>query len=546
MITGHAALGREHEVPPSQATTIPFGFGMNRPAGQGLEAEGSKATQQQNIEVDEEGESTCEPEVPLTANGNPPSPPAGGIGDSPLDELAPPQATPVPSRRGKDQSLKSRDSMEELIPGPPGITPVPPAAVGPSPVGHHVSALESLLVRKSEKDSSGSETSRKPPPSKIPSIDAPGFGGMRRGTPGGSTEFFDLDPPVKRELADDELREAGLAAPVLPPRVRKERERERPSPYEQDTPPWVGALEGRLLAHLEPIKTDVSGMNVRHIDMHRELVHFTSELGNHKVRLDTHDAVLKEHTEKYEAHQIRLSALEREVRDLRAGSRSPTPARAPPSPRGNSPRSERNIEEELQLALGGWEDARREEAVEEAKALFEALQLEHAWLDIWSPYSRTSHVRIALKFPETHTSISQQRRFQKQVLEKLQTRKFLRNIPGQECREIWVQRHRTPEERAKIRAIVSVKEFIEQLTFAEGHKKRPGEINWRGKLFVGNVNILGSPEQTEPLQEDDFPLSDARGNHSGWFIRGAAFHKATGLESSSIPHRWETRITRRP
>ena len=78
MITGHAALGREHEVPPSQATTIPFGFGMNRPAGQGLEAEGSKATQQQNIEVDEEGESTCEPEVPLTANGNPPSPPCRG------------------------------------------------------------------------------------------------------------------------------------------------------------------------------------------------------------------------------------------------------------------------------------------------------------------------------------------------------------------------------------------------------------------------------------------------------------------------------------
>ena len=76
-----------------------------------------------------------------------------------------------------------------------------------------------------------------------------------------------------------------------------------------------------------------------------------------EVRLDAHDAVLKEHTEKYEAHQIRLFALEREVRDLRSGSRSPTPASAPPSRRGASPRKERNIEEELPDARGnhsGW------------------------------------------------------------------------------------------------------------------------------------------------------------------------------------------------
>ncbi|CAE7766527.1 unnamed protein product [Symbiodinium sp. CCMP2592] len=459
---------------------------------------------------------------------------AGGIGEAPVST----GPVPVPAR-SRDKS--SRESLEEHIPGPKT------AITAGGQVGHHVSALESLLVKKNDRESSGSDSStRKPPPSKLARLEAPGFGGPNRR--GGGPEFFDIDPDfsVKKEDNDDELKSA--APPVLTTglRSRRERERERATPYDQETPPWVAALEGRLLTQLEPIKQDVSDMNVRHLDMHREMVHFTSELQSHKVRLDTHDAVLKEHTERGEAHHLRISALEREVRDLRAASRSPTPQRAPPSPRGSSPRSERNIDEELQLAIGGWEDARRDEAVEEAKAFFEAMQLEKSWLDIWSPYSRTSHVRVTLQFPDNCKNVPQQRAFQTQVLDKLKSKKFLSNIPGQECRELWVQRHRTPEDRAKIRAIVSVKEFIEQLTFAQGFTKRLAEIDWRGKLFVGNINVLGSPDSADPLQDDDFPLSDARGNHSGWYIKGAAFTKATGLTSESLPERWETRITKRP
>ena len=56
--------------------------------------------------------------------------------------------------------------------------------------------------------------------------------------------------------------------------------------------------------------------------------------------------------------RIAIAAREKEVRDLRAASRSPTPSRAPLSPgnRSMTPTRERNIDEELQMAIGGWED----------------------------------------------------------------------------------------------------------------------------------------------------------------------------------------------
>ncbi|CAE7541708.1 unnamed protein product [Symbiodinium sp. CCMP2456] len=339
---------------------------------------------------------------------------------------------------------------------------------------------------------------------------------------------------------NDEL--AGAQATMSPPLPRPRRD--RPAPYEADTPPWVGALEGRLLAHLEPLKADVSDMNMRHNEIHRELVHFTTEMKAQEIRLDDHDAQLREHAELHEGSLLRISTLEKEVKELRAASRSPTPSHAPRSPRDRSPTPgrERNIEEELQLAIGGWQDCRRDDAVEEAKAMFEAAGLKDAWEDIYSSYNRTSHVRVVLAFPSHYKTVPQQRAFQTQVLEKLKARKWTSSVQGNENRVIWISRHRTPEDRAKIRAIVSVKEFIDQLTFGGGLRKQHGEIDWRGKMFVGNVNVLGGPDSAEPYQEQDLALMDARGNHSGWFIRAEPFQRATGLPGSQLQELWDQRV----
>ena len=171
---------------------------------------------------------------------------------------------------------------------------------------------------------------------------------------------------------EDELRSA-QALPV--PHVPRPR-RDRATPYEND------ALEGRLLAHLEPLKADVSDINIRHTELHREIAQSTSEARRQSERLEAHDSALQDHNELHEGSMLRIAALEKEVKELRAASRSPPPSVGPrsPSARSTTPPRERNIEEELQLAIGGWEDCRRDEAVQEAKAIFKAAKIPQAWL----------------------------------------------------------------------------------------------------------------------------------------------------------------------
>ena len=515
----------------SQATTVPFGIRTGADSQETV----VPPVLAVDIEVDESGEDKDGAVTTRDASTAVATPEAGISED--LVELRPWVEPPVPDDPSRIPPRKV-DSMEEFI-------PVPPAA---EPLGHHTSALERLLVKRNDKDSSGSESSRKPPPPKVPRLESPGFGQEARPKDRKpEVEFFDLDPVGKGAAADqeDELRGAqALPVPHAPPRSR----RERSSPYDHDTPPWVGALEGRLLAHLEPLKADVSDISCRQTEMHREIAQFATEVRKHGDRLDSHDAALQDHNKLHEGSLLRIEALEKEVKELRAASRSPTPSRAPPSPgaRSLTPQRERNIEEELQMAIGGWEDCRRDEAVEEAKAIFEAAQIPNAWLEIWSPYSRTSHVRVILQFPPNFKTVPQQRAFQTEVLEKLKSRKWTSNVPGNEGRTIWIQRHRSPEDRAKIRAIVSVKEFVDQLTFGGGLRKKHAEIDWRGKLFVGNINVLGGPNQSDALQDLDLPLADPRGNHTGWFIKADNFARATGLPAAQLPELWEARTTSRP
>ena len=517
----------------SQATTVPFGIRAGPDSQETLAPPG----QVDAIEVDDTGGDDKDASMTARDVSTAAATPDAGISED-LAELRSWVEPPVPPDPNRIPARKL-DSMEEFI-------PVPASA---APLGHHTSALERLLVKRHDKDSSGSETSRKPPPPKVPRLESPGFGQESRPKDRRphEVEFFDLDPLGKCMSAEqeNELRGAqALPVPHAPSRSR----RDRSSPYDHDTPPWVGALEGRILANLEPLKADVSDISCRQTELHREIAHFATEVRRHGERLDHHDQALQDHNRLHEGNLHRIEALEKEVKELRAASRSPTPSRAPPSPgnRSPTPSRERNIEEELQMAIGGWEDCRRDEAVEEAKAIFEAAQIPNAWLEIWSPYSRTSHVRVILQFPANIKTVPQQRAFQTEVLEKLKSRKWTSNVSGNEGRTIWIQRHRSPEDRAKIRAIVSVKEFIDQLTFGGGLRKKHAEIDWRGKLFVGNINVLGSPQQTDTLQEHDLPLTDPRGNHTGWFVHAANFFKATGLPSDQLSDLWDNRTTSRP
>ena len=88
------------------------------------------------------------PKIPVPPTPEAVKPPLeGGIGHVVLDPHKP---TPVPSRRAKDK-MPSRDSMEEFIPGPTQVLSGTSSGA-PAAVGHHASALESLLVRRHERE----------------------------------------------------------------------------------------------------------------------------------------------------------------------------------------------------------------------------------------------------------------------------------------------------------------------------------------------------------------------------------------------------------
>ena len=80
---------------------------------------------------------------------------------------------------------------------------------------------------------------------------------------------------------------SSLAPPLCPYDKRDVFERESERARERERESWPvrsrhatlgrGPLQDRLLAHLETIHADVADINVRHLDLQRELVHFTSE-----------------------------------------------------------------------------------------------------------------------------------------------------------------------------------------------------------------------------------------------------------------------------
>ena len=61
---------------------------------------------------------------------------------------------------------------------------------------------------------------------------------------------------------------------------------------------------------------------------HQDVLEWGREIAGHSMRLETLETGLKEHSDKHESSESRISALERQVRELQtAQPRSPTPSR---------------------------------------------------------------------------------------------------------------------------------------------------------------------------------------------------------------------------
>ena len=213
-------------------------------------------------------------------------------------------------------------------------------------------------------------------------------------------------------------------------------------------------------------------------------------------KLNSLESQVQEHNELFTGTLLRLKNLEETVQalnlDRQARARSPTPpprdvphVSATPSPRGAPAR---DIESELQIVIGGWQDAKVIDAEMEARNMFSTVERLHLFSDAWAPYNWTSFLKITLVYGDI--PLSSKRSVQGDVVAKLKALQWKSGVPGSEGRVLWCTRNRSVEDRNKIHCLVSCKEFLLWIPPVQGVSEEP-KIAWRGQLFMGVVQLIG-------------------------------------------------------
>ena len=230
--------------------------------------------------------------------------------------------------------------------------------------------------------------------------------------------------------------------------------------------------------------------------------------------------------------QHRINNMEAEVRNLKSRSRSVSPA--PPLP-DQSPRSTtastlggKPPVDDLQLVVGGWDDARRGEIEQEVRELFVAIEASPLLTNIHVPFVRSRFARIELHY--TSQSLAERRRVQTLTLEAL--KKALANytstIQGQQGKRLWVTRNRSKEDREKIRALVSMKDYAKRYL-----EENQIDLDWRGRLWLKGQQVLFWHVWKRP-EEGAIMLTNANGDETGWWIDSIQFARVLGLPEERV------------
>ena len=284
------------------------------------------------------------------------------------------------------------------------------------------------------------------------------------------------------------------------------------------------------------------------------------------------EQVASEHTLKHEGVEARLKALEtkvsqtnrddkiqeleRKLLELQEGGfvddRDRSPARtglgtrnrspSPRSPRfqsrGNDNFSGLPDNDDLDIVIGGWTDARKNDAIDETRNIFKAIGCDSSIAEIFVPYSRTTFAKVKLTFPLADAHISVRRQHQFGILDKLRSKNFTSGVPGSTGNKIGSTKSKTPEERAKIRAIVLTKAFYRGLSGKPCFDDDSIEISWNGKVYVDNFQLLGSVLRDGEPEPHDVCIEDSRGNHMNWHVKAKIFHPVMGKPAESLQELW--------
>ena len=301
---------------------------------------------------------------------------------------------------------------------------------------------------------------------------------------------------------------AGAASPNHPP---------KPEMFHLDEPSWLPSSK----AGIHELKDKQEQILAVADTNSREISSLKFKLDDMTPRVEAVEALANDHSRE-------LRELKQEVQALRSRSVSPAPpvnrqAQGPSPP--TTPRQDSRYDD-LQIACGGWQDAKRHDIEQEITQAFEAAGGANLVHDIVVPYARSSFARIELNYSRGG-GISEKRKIQTQVIKALKDVLPHTKIAGQEQRKVWFTRNRSPEERAKLRAILSTKEAMQAI-----RPQADVEHDWRGKVFVDGVNILFLAGPAPPPEA--FLHTAARGDHSGWYVHTAKAAHVLGVSHQQV------------
>ena len=234
--------------------------------------------------------------------------------------------------------------------------------------------------------------------------------------------------------------------------------KERPEVYNlEEEPPWVATLQANVkimdAQRLMAQQMQASGA---------ELASIQSGIRNLSIGQESLTRRADEQEAALDQMKREFKQLERELQEIKSAppTRNVSPVQTPRSgyARSDSPRfsGQREVDE-LQIVIGGWAEAKRDLIEGDVRNMFEALRAGALLKAVYVPYVRSGFCRVELVYAEQ--DLWARRKLQTTVLKHLQGLSYKSSIPGQESSRFWFTRNRTPQERAKIRAILSVQEL---------------------------------------------------------------------------------------
>ena len=316
---------------------------------------------------------------------------------------------------------------------------------------------------------------------------------------------------------------------VTPPQVTTS----GPERYNLDPEPtWIAALRQEL----QDIGSTQRQMSAQLTDSSHEL----RKLREGILHLGQGQEAL---TKRADEQEQALAKMQRDLRDLEkelqavksappTRSVSPAPAysgnNSTRSGRAGTPRQGGGESEvdELQVVIGGWREARREDIELEVQTMFEGIRGSALLKRVYVPYVRCGFCRCELVYPEP--DIWKQRKLQGVVVQALKDLQYTSQIRGQEGCKFWAARNRSQAERAKIRAILSTRDLC-----VRHLGEHLVDKDWRGKLWANQVQILHHVDYRDRAH-NTLMLVDAKGNESGWFLDVDQVSAVLGVEQEVV------------